>query len=55
MKFGFSDVHDEDRADWKLSIAIRNCGRLEVADLEAIEAIAVHGFHAGLTGVLGLG
>src|ERR1700676_685762 len=40
-KFGFSGVHDEDRADRKLNISIRDHCRLEVADLEAIEAIAV--------------
>src|SRR5229473_3752529 len=40
-EFGFRDVHGEDRPDRKLPIAIRDHGRLEVADLEAIEAIAV--------------
>src|SRR6202035_765401 len=40
-KFGFRDVHGEDRPDRKLTIAIRDHGRLEVADLEAIEALAV--------------
>src|SRR5260370_14187307 len=40
-KFGFRDVHGEDRSERNLPIAIRDHGRLEVADLEAIEAIAV--------------
>jgi hypothetical protein len=40
-KFAFRDVHGEDGPDWKLTVAIRDHGRLEVADLEAIEAVAV--------------
>src|SRR6266404_6296072 len=40
-EFGFRDAHGEDRPDRYLPIAIRDHGRLEVADLEAIEAIAV--------------
>src|SRR6267378_4011337 len=40
-KFGFRDVHGEDRPERNLPIAIRDHGRLEVADLETIEAIAV--------------
>src|SRR3984893_8702593 len=40
-KFGFRDVRGEDRPHRKLTIAIRDHGRLEVADLKAIEAIAV--------------
>src|SRR5882672_6762970 len=39
-KFSFRGVHNEDRPDRYLPIAIRDHGRLEVADLEAIEAIA---------------
>src|SRR6267143_2358155 len=37
-ELSFSDVHSEDRPDRNLSIAIRDDGRLEVANLEAIEA-----------------
>src|SRR6202158_1685651 len=37
----FRGVHSEDRADRYLPIAVRDHGRLEVADLEAIKAIAV--------------
>src|SRR6478736_9025288 len=48
-KFSFRDVHSEDRPDRYLPRAIRDHGRLEVPDLEAIEAIAVQGFRAGLT------
>src|ERR1700686_2940245 len=40
-ELSFRDVHSEDRPDRNLPIAIRDHGRLEVADLEAIEAIAV--------------
>src|SRR6202048_850357 len=40
-EFSFRDVHSEDRPDRYLPIAIRNHDRLEVADLETIEAIAV--------------
>src|ERR1700735_3727071 len=40
-KFGFRDVHGEDGPDRKVTTAIRDHGRLEVADLEAIKAIAV--------------
>src|SRR3984893_8889659 len=40
-EFSFRGVHSEDRPDRNLTIAIRDHGRLEVADLEAIEAIAV--------------
>src|SRR5882757_728802 len=40
-EFSFRGVHSEDWPDRKLPIAIRDHGRLEVADLEAIEAIAV--------------
>src|ERR1700716_4726418 len=40
-ELSFRDVHSEDRPDRNLPIAIRDDGRLEVADLEAIEAIAV--------------
>src|SRR5271168_5071281 len=54
-KFAFRDVHGEHGSHWKLTIAIRDYGRLEFADLEAIEAIAVEGFRAGLTVVLRLG
>src|SRR6202023_226989 len=54
-EFSFRGVHSEDWPDRKLPIAIRDHGCLEVADLEAIEAIAVQGFRAGLTGVLRLG
>src|SRR6202022_2259035 len=39
-EFSFRGVHSEDRPDRNLQpIAIRDHGRLEVADLEAIEAI----------------
>src|SRR5216684_1732080 len=51
-EFSFRGIHGEDWPDRKLPIAIRDHGRLEVADLEAIEAIAVLGFRAGLMGVL---
>ena len=40
-EFSFRSVHNEDRPDRNWPIAIRDHGRLEVADLEAIEAIAV--------------
>src|SRR6476620_10420591 len=40
-EFSFRDVHSEDRPDRNLPIAIRDHGRLEVADIEAIEATAV--------------
>src|SRR5882757_367431 len=40
-EFSFRDVHSEGRPDRNLSITIRDDGRLEVANLEAIEAIAV--------------
>src|SRR5258705_8168568 len=43
-KFGFRDVHGEDRPERNLPIAIRDHGCLEVADLEAIEAVAVYEF-----------
>jgi hypothetical protein len=33
---------------WRLDPTIRDHGRLEVADLETIEAIAVEGFRVGL-------
>src|SRR5712664_4271507 len=51
-KFSFRDVHGEDRPDRYLPRAIRDYRRLEVADLEAIEAIAVYWVRAGLTGTL---
>src|SRR5882762_3648790 len=51
-ELSFRDVHGEDRPDRNLPIAIRDDGRLEVADLEAIEAIAVEAIRAGLTIVL---
>src|SRR5712675_631707 len=54
-EFSFRGVHSEDRPDRNRPIAIRDQGRLEVADLEAIEAMAVLGSRAGLTGVLRLG
>src|ERR1700704_4355330 len=54
-QFSFRGVHSEDRPYRKLPIAIRDHGRLEVADLETIEAIAVERFRAGLTGALRLG
>src|SRR6185295_4716206 len=47
-QFSFRGVHSEDRPDRKLPIAIGDHGRLEVADLEAIKAIAVERFRAGL-------
>src|SRR5580692_5067755 len=40
-EFSFRDVHSEDRPDRKLPMAIRDHSGLEVADLEAIKAIAV--------------
>src|SRR5713101_7737164 len=40
-KFSFRDIHSEDRPDRYLPRAIRDHGRLEVPDLEAIEAVAV--------------
>src|SRR5712671_4654598 len=40
-EFSFRGIHSEDRPDRKLTVAIRDHGRLKVADLEAIEAIAV--------------
>src|ERR1700738_574498 len=40
-KFSFRDVHSEDRPDRYLPRAVRDHGRLEVPDLEAIKAIAV--------------
>src|SRR5436190_11665956 len=40
-EFSFRGVHSEDRPDRYLPIAIRDHGRLEVPDLEAIKAIAV--------------
>src|ERR1700686_1872721 len=40
-ELSFRGVHSEDRPDRNLPIAIGDHGRLEVADLEAIEAIAV--------------
>src|ERR1700724_1191459 len=40
-EFSFRGVYSEDRPDRNRAIAIRDHGRLEVADLEAIEAIAV--------------
>jgi len=40
-EFGFRDVHGEDRPDRNLPITVRDHCRLEVADLETIEAIAV--------------
>ena len=54
-QFSFRDVHSEDRPDRYLPIAVRNHDRLEVADLEAIEAVAVQRFRGGLTGALGPG
>src|SRR3984893_2017547 len=51
-ELSFRGIHSEDRPDRKLPIAIRDHGRLEVADLEAIEAIAVLGFRTGLTGAV---
>src|SRR6267154_1443780 len=48
-KFSFRDVPSEDRPDRYLPRAIRDHGRQEVADLEAIEAIAVERLCAGLT------
>src|SRR6267154_1414011 len=50
-KFGFRDVHGEDRPNRNLPRAIRNHGCLEVANLEAIEAVAVYEFRSSLTGV----
>src|SRR6202043_1158444 len=50
--FSFGDVHSEDWPDRNLPIAIRDHGCLEVADLEAIEAIAVEGFRGGLSSIL---
>src|ERR1700730_16336062 len=40
-KFGFRDVDGEDRPDRIRPIAIRDHGRLEVADLESIEAVPI--------------
>src|ERR1700733_9428333 len=40
-KFGFRGVHGEDGPDRKVTIPIRDHGRLEGADLETIKAIAV--------------
>src|SRR5437899_9723211 len=40
-ELSFRGVHSEDRPDRNRPIAIRDHGCLEVADLEAIEAIAV--------------
>src|ERR1700757_1419379 len=40
-EFSFRDVHSEDRPDRNRPVAIRDHGRLEVADLEAIEAVPV--------------
>src|SRR6266478_8480759 len=40
-ELSFRGVHSEDRPERNLPIAIRDHGRLEVADLETIEAIAV--------------
>src|SRR5580698_6645680 len=40
-ELSFRGIHSEDRPDRNLPIAIGDHGRLEVADLEAIEAIAV--------------
>src|SRR6266850_243225 len=51
-KFGFRDVHGEGRPERNLPIAIRDHGCLEVADLEAIEAVAVYEFRPSLTSVL---
>src|SRR4029078_3587679 len=54
-EFSFRDVHSEDRPDRYLPTATRQQGAVEVADLEAIEAIAVEGFRPSLTGLLRLG
>src|SRR5260221_14510546 len=51
-EFGFRDIHSEDRPDRNLPIAIRDHGCLEVADLEAIEAISVGWFRAAVPGAL---
>src|SRR5882672_10740757 len=51
-ELSFRDIHSEDRPDRNLPIAIRDDGRLEVANPEAIEAIAVEAIRAGLTIVL---
>src|SRR5580704_9638185 len=40
-EFSFRGVYGEDRPDRNRAIAIRDHGRLEVADLEAIEAVPV--------------
>src|ERR1700732_2499829 len=40
-QLSFRRIHSEDRPDRNLPIAIGDHGRLELADLEAIEAIAV--------------
>src|SRR5580658_8511160 len=40
-EFSFRGVYSEDRPDRNRPIAIRDHGRLEVADLEAIEAVPV--------------
>src|SRR6266403_2939145 len=53
-EFSFRGVHSEDLPDRNLHIAIRDHGRLEVADLEAIDAIAAKESRAALTGDLGL-
>src|ERR1700722_15404695 len=51
IEFSFRSVRDEDRPHRNRPISIRDDGRLEVADLEAIEAIAVCGFRAGFASV----
>ena len=52
IDFSFRGIRDEDRPDWNRPLAIRNHRRLEVADLEAIKAIAVYGFRNGLIGIV---
>src|ERR1700733_12004023 len=54
-EFSFRGVHSEDRPDRDLPVAIRDHGHLDLADLEAIEAIAVLGRGASFMGVLRLG
>jgi hypothetical protein len=55
IDFSFSGVRSEDRPDRQPTIAIRDHRRLEVADLEAKEAIAVQAFRAGRTGAHRMG
>src|SRR3984893_8484025 len=51
-EFSFRGIHGEDRPARNLRSAIRYHGPLEVADLEAIEAIAVEWFRGGLSYIL---